>query len=742
MEVIFNKIPKNGRKYFTKGLLLKKSVDIVTADRDIKDYAHNMQPNTDDKISFEISTEEESLVFDTVIEPEDSDLGIVGLIRRDSDSDELDSDEAIQIEDLISSIQDELGDESTDDNPLSNEPEPRDESTDDNSLSNEPEPRDKSTDDNSSSNEPKTMEDNTNSDSEKPTDKNESVNVAPLPTNVPESVKKETNDLELTPYDQYTNANDIYQRVPSNYGVNEFAVESIKQDLGYKKDPSNKYETELNGFINNCLHDYGIKKIQSDYDDQLAKLKAQVLEKLIGKYNEITPANLTDEAVEKIAPTIAKLRQSAEQEKQDLKTDLLKQEKAEQFKQEKEDEIKVSDYRQKLASERAIALKAFNEKVEAQNKQKSLFIDQKMKDEQEEEKKKTLNTLVKQYNEKLLNSRSDIGHEFDLAVRSNYDQHNRAFTFGLKEILPAIKKKKIELQKQETADIAEARKRQAEIIKQRQKDEELRLKKRELDQRQHYNDLNQKALQQLPEAIKEALANQVKPIHVSVNSQNTPTENTSDTTESTDNNAITNKTSEPAKTVKTKSKVKKNKKVWTIIIRELIVVVIVGLAIALVHAIGSYNMQHLTVGNEPIKTKVIHHPTNSKKRNLPSKKTIKKSVTSKKAKINRKRKKNQVSELEKYSKYNSWATKRDFLNGLLGQKDVRSLAQISTKYPSKLASLYFAIANEDQYRMREAWLSMTVKEKQEASTASKQAIALAFYNIHDWQNGWLARYAY
>lgn len=727
VEVIFNKLPKNGRKYFTKGLLLKKAVDIATADQDIKEYAHNMQPNTSSKISFEVSTEEESFVFDTVIEPEDTDLGIVGLIRRDSDDEELDSEESIQIEDLISSIQDELIDATDNDN--------------NDELSNRHV--------NHATTESDTMEDSTNTAPKTQTEQNPNVNktnksanteniskepkaaeikvakIAPLPMPSSESAKKEINELELTPYDQYTNPNDIYARVPVNYGVNEFAVENIKFDLGYKKEPANKYEIELNGFINSCLQDYGVKKIQSDYDEQLAKLKAQILEKLIKKYNEITPANLIDEVTEKIASKIAELKQTAELQKKDLKTAVLNQEKAEQFKQEKADEIKVVEYKQKLATERAIALKAFNEKVEAESKQKSLSIDDELKNKQQEEKRKSLHKLVKQYNEALQNSRSDIGHEFDLAVRSNYDKHNQAFTLGLQEILPAVKDKKVELQKQETADIADARKRQAEMIKQRQKDEELRLKKRELDQRQHYNELNEQALQKLPEAIKEALAGQLKPINVSVNQ----TENQSDTTEPRELVPIipghlvddSNKNEDQAHNNKNKHK-------------KMLIAVITGIGIATAVGATWYLNKPLDVKNSPSatpKTEVMHHAIKSK---------IKKSVSTKKSIKTKEKKK--VSDLEKYSKYDSWATRRDFLNGLLGQKDVRSLAQIATKYPSKLASLYYVIANEDQYRIRATWLSMTVQEKQEASTAAKQAVALAFYNVHDWQNGWLARYAY
>ena len=98
--------------------------------------------------------------------------------------------------------------------------------------------------------------------------------------------------------------------------------------------------------------------------------------------------------------------------------------------------------------------------------------------------------------------------------------------------------------------------------------------------------------------------------------------------------------------------------------------------------------------------------------------------------------------LKQYRETKTWAQKRDMLDGLLGQGDARNLKKIATIYSNPIASLYSAIANEDKAQTRDIWLSLTDDQRTEISNSAKKAVALAFYDIADWQDGWLARYAY
>ena len=98
--------------------------------------------------------------------------------------------------------------------------------------------------------------------------------------------------------------------------------------------------------------------------------------------------------------------------------------------------------------------------------------------------------------------------------------------------------------------------------------------------------------------------------------------------------------------------------------------------------------------------------------------------------------------LKQYRETKTWAQKRDMLDGLLGQGDARNLKKIATIYSNPIANLYSAIANEDRAQTRDIWLSLTDDQRTEISNSAKKAVALAFYDIADWQDGWLARYAY
>ncbi|WEV41330.1 hypothetical protein [Lactobacillus sp. ESL0681] len=754
VEVIFTKLPKHGKKFFSKGLLLKKAVDITAADQSIKNYARSMENGSSSQISFEIDSDDESLIFETEIKPEDANQGIIGLIRRDTDDEELDDEDLTQIEEIISLIQDELidfEDDSTDVKEFEKEEdEVERKDFDDKDYSTEAN-LESSTSKNRTDKEAATDE---NSEADIREDKTKVASIAPLPDETKSALVnqigqsstftniEETNGPELVSYTDFTDPKDIYDRIPANYGVNEFAVENIKHDLGYKDNPSNKYDEELNAFINSCLQDYGVKNIQSGYDEQLAKLKAEILDKLGKKYYELSPTDLSKEVREAVTPKWQELEEAANKQKDSNFAEAERRKKDEQLRQEKIDEAKLADYKQKLAAQREAELNAFNEKEDATNAERTKQIEQKLSADKEQSKHTKRLELIKKYNQTLHDKRSELGNKFNLAVRENYDQHNAAFTKGLQELVPTVSKKKIELQNRESTDRIEAQKRQADIIRQRQKDEELRLKKRELDQRQHYEDLNAKAIKELPDAIRSALVGQTRPINVEVN-QKANEENKSANKDLVIGELVEATPDKTHELVQSDQVIDDGKTTHK---RKKYVIGAGIISIILIAALGG-TWYYNSLDNNPSTTSISSKPkskgngrikssNNQKEKSKPSKpkKKVKQVIKKKKSK--------QFTDVETYRKLTTWANKRDFLNGLLGQKDVRSLHKIATSYPSKIAELYYVIANEDQYRTRKVWQGMNVAQRQEASTAAKQAVALAFYNVKDWQHGWEARYVY
>ncbi|MBA1395154.1 hypothetical protein EQ500_14990 [Lactobacillus sp. XV13L] len=70
------------------------------------------------------------------------------------------------------------------------------------------------------------------------------------------------------------------------------------------------------------------------------------------------------------------------------------------------------------------------------------------------------------------------------------------------------------------------------------------------------------------------------------------------------------------------------------------------------------------------------------------------------------------------------------------------MKEINDAHPTWISRLYYAVAANDQAGMRAIYLQLTPRQKEKTSYAARHAIALSFYNIKDWQNGWLARNGY
>lgn len=95
--------------------------------------------------------------------------------------------------------------------------------------------------------------------------------------------------------------------------------------------------------------------------------------------------------------------------------------------------------------------------------------------------------------------------------------------------------------------------------------------------------------------------------------------------------------------------------------------------------------------------------------------------------------------LKNYQAATTWQQKVDSLNAMLGQHDDRALKEINDSSPTKLSRLYEAITLKQNPTIRDIWLSMSQTEHKDLSRTAISAVAIAFYDISDWQHGWEVR---
>lgn len=121
IEVLFLAYPRSGKAIFKTGGLFKKAkpVSIAEANEKIKAFAQKLSKHQSEAIKFDVIENESRnegntrFSFDTEIKAEDD--GILDLIARDSENDELDDETYEILEDLKGKIQNEILDDDEED---------------------------------------------------------------------------------------------------------------------------------------------------------------------------------------------------------------------------------------------------------------------------------------------------------------------------------------------------------------------------------------------------------------------------------------------------------------------------------------------------------------------------------------------------------------------------------------------------------------------------------------------------
>lgn len=775
--VTFDKVPKGAKKYFQfKHKLSRKSpeLDIKTADDAVKDYAKTLE-EADSNVTFTIFDDEdedrEESSFEAQILPEDQDGGILNLIDRDLENENLTRDQEETVTTLKDQIFNELEPSLNDDEDdlnedngfmfnsnqiLDSDDEVRDEIPTENDVNDE-------TEDNSPTEESNSNAAANPSLNNVPTQLPEKVGASPIQAG--QTTETETSRSEVISYGKYTDANDILDRLPRGYDKNQFALNNIRHDLGYLDNPKDQYDQALNDKIDQALRDYSMQDIQRVYDEGLAKSKAAIVDRLKEAYNRVTKESL-DKIVEgRTAAQIQQLAVKATHQKQNNQSDLskLKENKALELKT--NDEAALAEYKKQLEEKRNLALKNFNDQEELKTRNANEQIDEQLKADKAKVERVARDEEVQKRNSELDDSRTTISNDFDHAVRNNYDKNNDLFEDNLKKVQEKVRLAKEQINQQKQLDqekAEEKRQREAEAAR---KERELDLKQKAIEQNESLAKLQQENMAKLPEEFAKAIAaaitqNNLENPNVKITLNNdgknalVPVPHVDgevvDLDDTKKNDApIDSESNEEDSELKPETEDNSPKKRHY----KSEIISLVCLAAAALGGTWAYTNNH---SNNEQKASIERSSSNShvkKNKQSSSKQSDKKSANEDIAKNKKPNAKSKTKStptyltrsqavLKQYRETKNWAQKRDMLDGLLGQGDARNLKKIATIYSNPIASLYSAIANEDKAQTRDIWLSLTDDQRTEISNSAKKAVALAFYDIADWQDGWLARYAY
>ena len=775
--VTFDKVPKGAKKYFQfKHKLSRKSpeLDIKTADDAVKDYAKTLE-EADSNVTFTIFDDEdedrEESSFEAQILPEDQDGGILNLIDRDLENENLTRDQEETVTTLKDQIFNELEPSLNDDEDdlnedngfmfnsnqiLDSDDEVRDEIPPENDVNDE-------TEDNSPTEESNSNAAANPSLNNVPTQLPEKVGTSPIQAG--QTTETETSRSEVISYGKYTDANDILDRLPRGYDKNQFALNNIRHDLGYLDNPKDQYDQALNDKIDQALRDYSMQDIQRVYDEGLAKSKAAIVDRLKEAYNRVTKESL-DKIVEgRTAAQIQQLVVKATQQKQNNQSDLskLKENKALELKT--NDEAALAEYKKQLEEKRNLALKNFNDQEELKTRNANEQIDEQLKADKAKVERVARDEEVQKRNSELDDSRTTISNDFDHAVRNNYDKNNDLFEDNLKKVQEKVRLAKEQINQQKQLDqekAEEKRQREAEAAR---KERELDLKQKAIEQNESLAKLQQENMAKLPEEFAKAIAaaitqNNLENPNVKITLNNdgknalVPVPHVDgevvDLDDTKKNDApIDSESNEEDSELKPETEDNSPKKRHY----KSEIISLVCLAAAALGGTWAYTNNH---SNNEQKASIERSSSNShvkKNKQSSSKQSDKKSANEDIAKNKKPNAKSKTKStpthltrsqavLKQYRETKNWAQKRDMLDGLLGQGDARNLKKIATIYSNPIANLYSAIANEDKAQTRDIWLSLTDDQRTEISNSAKKAVALAFYDIADWQDGWLARYAY
>lgn len=606
----------------------------------------------------------------------------------------------------------------------------------------------------------------------------------------------------VTPSSEFENPDDIYRSMPAKYGDEAFELTNIKKELGFDPETEDKYTKELNLEISKAIQDIGLDKLRRDYNAELNSLEDLVITALTKRYNDLNKKTIDNEVADKTKEEINQLTAKADKAKADNQADMEKQIENEQARLDAEGKAKIDNYRIKIEQENKEALRQFSvDKQKALDKMNGQ-ISNDLLSQKDDLRNRTRAQIVADRNQTLADARNSVTNDFKQGLRDKYTSYNDQFTNMIDQLVTRVNEKREELNQKREHDEerAEEKARAEKDAELRTKANEL--KARELDQKDEQIKITSKQLNSLPASIAEAVtratiaaqqaaddrkqqiqqatlneleshgitplepnkdrpvtveqeaddekadvgnpkvlrpaSKAVKPSYVRLASPGLDDNTTKliehlidqrDEISSLKNQlALKDRDQSLTDLQKSLSIANKKHKHWVTALWVAVAVMLLGWGAT---SFGLYEIAENSAPAHITETeKTVRHDVKPNSTQQDS---------SYQQKIKRLEQKQAATRLDKYLSLKNRGDKVDYLNGLLGQKDARSLDLIAQQDPTNIAKLYDSIVNNKQEQARNIWNAMSPVEKQETSTSARNAVALFFYNVYDWQKGFEAR---
>lgn len=771
-NVIFTHVPFKARKFFKVKVKRSPSIDILTADNCVRDYAETLKPDEVNQISFKLINSNKTTLFECNADVQSSDkedglLGVLGRVLLEKQGDE----DALNAKIAVESALDSNSSESNNDVEIdrdSSERQKKQEKTRSKVFTSE----DLWKSQNEESEEKTDNEEDKHSTGalKAPALKEEQFNISdfennidpvehevgdsertepPQPTEPTEKEEKTIQDskraeAQMMPLDAFLNLDDLKNKL-ENFSSAAFDINKVLDDLGYTEKPANKYERQLNDAILNALTEKDLSNTQLDYENDQIEATQKLKASLIDVYNTVTDQSITESVENDVQDKILQLESYAAADQDQNNEHATLEEEGFKKRQKERRDIKIRKFQETLEKEDAAAFSSFSEKVrnEARNKnqaiQRTLYLDK------EKARRNSRNDLVERRNGSLVDQKLELSAKAEEKVITTYRKHREDFQHNYRLVRNIVLAKSKEIDEQKKADEKEAWDRKV-------KQQTLNEQKRQNDLLEHQNRLKEKENKYSDKSLKEIMKLVYKVQNPSQNqnmskvsakkatsSDSLPKKvGVEKTASATTNNDQHLDEKEKGQDEKEKGQVadtptnkgwKKSKIIGAIL------VLCFGIAGVLwgLHTLATPAPQNST---PTIKTESKAKPK-SKKKAVPLKKEDK---LSKKKQVEKKPHKNN-NNLDRYTSAKTWAQKVDILNGALGQHDDRALKQINDNYPTNISKLYENIVMKNDEGTRKAWKAMLPSERNEVSRSARNAVVLSFYAIKDWQAGWEAKEA-
>lgn len=760
-KIRFVNVPRSYRRSLIGNRVLSgsKLMDVAIADQRVKKLAKKLTDDRTVKLDLEIEPDQDGQafsVYDVHIEHADQNLGLRSIADRlviDSSNEEKSDQNAERLANLLESeLRDDQEDTATDMDYLFSDSESKGENEDE-SIQNDQRPVrgvapteiEESNDKNTEEVDSEAAKEGTSTPAAKP-------QVAPDPKDFYKGTEDEykseiaepaATEKEVIARSAYIADKNIFQAVPDKNYEQIFDLTEIKRRLGYVDNPQDKYQRKLNAQIDSDLEKCHLKNAAAEYEREAAKLKNATINKLNESYSEVNKVLIEDTVQGQANNEILEKNGQASEEKQ------TNQKEAEQKiaakKQELADEMerRIAEFKRQIEEEMRHRQEAVENEQRLWLEKRNNQVDQDLKQKEKAVKDKFRLQEVQKRNNELRDLHQQTENSYSQELEKLFNQHKNKFATNLVHLERSVQTQSSRIDRQKkkdekTKEMLTQQQAKIQAINRANQLKEKELKYLEQHDKEFPTKLTETLSAGVANAIKEALKEQQKAAaagktidldkaigeHIKANSLLPVVTNP-------DKELVT--TGDFEKIDNQASQVRGHK---TARVLGLAAVLLLGVGAA---GYGYWYYQPKTMPITQTQKSAKDHAKQSKDSQAKSKQVAGGPVQGNQSKNKRKV---HDSNVILYRAAKRWSAKIDVLDGALGQGDIRALKEINDAHPTWISRLYYAVAANDQAGMRAIYLQLTPRQKEKTSYAARHAIALSFYNIKDWQNGWLARNGY